>query len=52
MKDREFLAEAQTLNADIDSITGEKTHAAVAPVLSTPKLAITQVQAALGGLPN
>ena len=52
MKDREFLAEAQTLNADIDSMTGEKTQAAVAAVLSTPKSAIAQVQAALGGLPN
>ena len=52
MKDHEFLAETQTLNADIDSMTGEKTQAAVAVVLSTPKSAIPQAQAVLGGLPN
>jgi hypothetical protein len=52
VKDPEFLAEAQKLNADIDPMTGEETQAAIAAVLSTPKPVIAQVTAILGGLPK
>ena len=52
LKDPEFLAEGRKLNADIDPMSGEETQAAVAGILRTPKSVITQVQAALGGIPN
>jgi tripartite-type tricarboxylate transporter receptor subunit TctC len=52
VKDPEFLAEAEKLNADIDPMTGEETQAAIATVLSTPKPVIAQLEAILGGLPK
>src|SRR5580704_11598545 len=48
MKDREFLAEAAKLNAEIDPLTGEQVQDVVTQVLATPRPVINQIQAVLG----
>lgn len=52
MKDSEFLAEANKLQADIEPMSGQETQAAIEAVLGTPKSVIAEVQAALGGPEN
>jgi tripartite-type tricarboxylate transporter receptor subunit TctC len=48
MKDREFLAEAAKLNAEIDPLTGEQVQDIVIQVLGTPKDTLRQIQTTLG----
>lgn len=45
MKDREFLAEAARMAAEIDPMSGEDVQRSVAQVLATPRELVTKIQA-------